>query len=136
LRQLRDQASEDVSYASEIRSFLESDAKRQALRNLIDERPAYERRLERRAAQAAALPSLEEFSLFLDYRVLEGETEGSLKKLVPVVLARLTFDEPLQGSDVVAFQISDEFLETMAEEIARIRSLLEKMQGEFQERLL
>lgn len=125
---LQESTGQNVSYASEIRSFLESSEKQSALIDLLSERPDYERRLERRVAQEAALPSLERLNFFLDYRVIEDGSQEIPGKLVPVIVARLTLDEPIQGSDAVTFQISDERLLYMTQEIQRIRALIQTMQ--------
>ena len=127
VQQLQELTSKDGSDASARKASLDLQEKRDAFGQLLTERPRFQRRLERRAAQEAAFPSLERLFLFLDYRVVEDSPELPAK-LVPVIMARLSLDEPIQKSDTIAFQISDDLLSSLSDEIQRIRKLLQRTQ--------
>jgi hypothetical protein len=97
----------------------------EALRRLIATRPEMEEKRQLRAIEHSMLPALEVFGLSLDVRVWEA-AEGAELRLVPVILARLQFDEPVQSGDVVTFQLSPAELDSLQDELDNARRLLER----------
>jgi len=56
-------------------------------------------------AQASFLPVLTSASATVDFRTTEVANEGDLK-LVPVLVVRVNFDEPVSGSEAIVFQVN------------------------------
>jgi hypothetical protein len=96
------------------------DTQAQAIQQLLSPRSEYDRARQRDSVQRQALPALEDVSFWVDLR---ATGEGSQLKLVPVVLARLSFDEPIQaGAGDIAFQIPDSVLATLREQIRQLEA--------------
>ena len=66
------------------------------------------------------LPTIEQAGFSLDLRAIR---DGDRFKLVPVVIARLGFDEPTAGGLTVVFQIPDEAIEEL---LAGLRGIVER----------
>jgi len=110
------------------------EAKRPIIEELIRIRPAHERLAKRRSAQTDALPSLDRTKLTVDLRLVDMGEDG--RRLVPVVLARLFFDETLNGNPTVTFQLTDESLKQLEQELRAVRATLTEVATEFGNRLL
>jgi len=107
------------------------ESKRDDLLNLLAERPEYNRNQRIESVQRVAFPALADAHFWIDLRVT-GEGQGNEVKLVPVVLARFRFDEPLSSAaDSIAFQLPDSALSLLRDQLTR----LEKRMSEVQKRL-
>lgn len=83
----------------------------------FSELPKLERE-ERRNAAVAVAPTVVESQLYCDLRVIShGAVEDS--KLVPVVVARLQFDEPVAGQQALFIQLTEDSLADLKREIDR-----------------
>lgn len=81
----------------------------------FSELPKIERE-ERRNAAVAVAPTVVESQLYCDLRVIShGAVEDS--KLVPVVVARLQFDEPVAGQQALFIQLTVDSLADLKREI-------------------
>jgi hypothetical protein len=67
----------------------------------------------------------------LDLRV--ADTGADKLQLVPVLLARLHFDESVQGGDVVTFQLGETDLQAIEEEVNRLRLVMARLRREVPE---
>ena len=103
-------------------------AKGETLSYLLQPNPALDREDELAAAQRSVLPVLENAGFHLDLRVLSGR-EGPY--LAPIVVARFEFDEPVAGSDVVAFQIPDPMMELLESELFNLRALRKQAENKY-----
>lgn len=87
-----------------------------------------------REAETETLPIVLDMKVSLDYRVSitnKGET-----RLVPVFIARVTFDEPVGGSDTVTFQVSPFALRRLRQDIGLALDLLNHATKSLDPRLL
>jgi hypothetical protein len=108
-------------------------AKRKEFGALLELRPEVERRARLAAIQRAGMAALEEAALFVDLRIVDG---GDWK-MVPVVLARLNFDEPIQvGASSVTFQIPDAALSSLIEQLERAQKTAEDARKRLEDQML
>ena len=78
-------------------------------------------REERRNAAVAVAPTVVESQLYCDLRVLShGSVEES--KFVPVVVARLQFDESVAGQQALFVQLTEESLADLKREIEQVEA--------------
>jgi hypothetical protein len=106
-------ASRTDSEARALANNLES--KRKEFSALLELRPQVELNTRRAAVQRYGMAALQDVNFFVDLRIAEDGTDW---KVVPVVLARLNFDEPIQpGSNSVTFQIPDAVLATLRQQL-------------------
>ena len=107
-----------------------TDNNRKGLVELFAPRPGLEHDRQRQLVQAGALPVLDDSWFFVDLRALEDQ-EGTVR-FVPVVLARLFFDEPIAGG-VIAFQLTAEGLRELKERVERAGDLLKAVEKQSSE---
>ena len=81
-------------------------------------------RTERRNAAVAVAPTVVESQLYCDLRVIPHGSEDS--KFVPVVVARLQFDEPVAGQQALFIQLTEGSLADLKREIEQAEA---SMQG-------
>ena len=86
----------------------------------FSELPKLERE-ERRNAAVAVAPTVVESQLYCDLRVLSHESAED-SKLVPVVFARLRFDEPVAGHQALFIQLTEESLADLKREIEQVEA--------------
>lgn len=99
--------------------------KAEALIRLFEQRPDFDKRERRESAQRLFFPVLETSSFGLDLRVVDFDGDNVL---VPVVVARLSFDEAVQAGAAISFQFTDRSLIDLELEIQRIKQLIEEAQ--------
>lgn len=104
---------------------LDLSQKRDLLPNLLTPRPAYDLKERRQAAQRSVLPTLDGLFLAVDLRIVENAANAGQRELFPILLARFQFDEAVQGGDTVTFQLTEEHLVDLENEITRVRRLIE-----------
>ncbi len=115
---------------------LSLDAKRDLLLELLAARPAYDRDQRRDLVQRLALPALEEVGFFVDLRTTRDPATNEVK-LVPVVLARLGFDEPIQaGGGALSFQVPDSALAALRNQLDQLGKTLDDVRSRLTEQLL
>jgi len=108
---------------------------RPALLTLLSPRPEYDRTNWREITQRSGLPALEDVSLFVDLRVTTLGGQGS--QLVPVVVARLEFDEPISSAGLsIAFQVPDSALTVLREALERLQVAVDEMNTTFGDHML
>jgi len=136
--------SEEVTDADLVRELLElgesleveiPDDKVEALRSLFKPNPEYNRDRRRRSASEQAMPLLEQVSLHCDLRAVVAGP-GRIEGYVPVVIARLEFDEPIAGQGAIVVQISQVALARLETELAAMRDVLSGVEQELGRRLL
>jgi len=110
-------------------SDVEAETARATLDKLLQPRPKLDEQLKRGRIQRATYPALVDASLMVDLR---PSFDGDEAKLVPVVSARLTFDEPIASSGLVlSFQVPDEALAELRRELGGADELIERLRKQF-----
>ncbi len=109
--------------------------KQDALKRLFRPNEAYARRIIRRRTAEAALPVLESVWLYCDLRAVAAEPTAEAPRYVPVIMARLKFDEPIAGQEAIFFQMTEEALERLASDVQRTRELIEKIKLDLGDKL-
>jgi hypothetical protein len=112
---------------------IEVQKKLQALADLLKPRPEYDEQARREAAEHAVFPVLEGSYFTVDLRLNRAPDGGF--DLVPVVIARLWFDEEVQGGDAISFQFPPGDLEVLSEQVASLEKTLESLRRSFPKRL-
>jgi hypothetical protein len=108
-------ATRTDSEATTLANNLES--KRREFAALLEFRPQVELNARRGAVQRSGMAALEDVNFYVDLRIAD---DGADWKVVPVILARLNFDEPVQvGANSVTFQIPDAILATLKQQLDR-----------------
>lgn len=82
-------------------------------KNLPEDANERDRRSVERA-QESVLPVLVNMGVDVDFRAVQpykGET--TLAQVVPVLIVRLTFDEPIGGSESIVFQVTDDHVDDL-----------------------
>jgi hypothetical protein len=110
-------------------------SKEDALNRLFRRNEAYDRRTMRRRTAEAALPVLESVWLYCDLRAVPSEPQAEAPRYVPVITARLKFDETIAGQDGIFFQMTEEALDRLASDVQRTRELIEKIKLDLREKL-
>lgn len=89
---------------------------------------------ELRASAIAIAPTLADISLNSDLRVVSDPNMEC--KLVPVVFARLEFDEPVAGQQALFIQITEDSLEELEYEIKKTKELLQIVRSQLGSNIL
>jgi len=83
-------------------------------------------------AQVSFLPVVTSASATVDFRTTEVANEGDLK-LVPVLIVRLNFDEPVAGSEAIVVQLSpgglNEVIQTLQGAVKQADDLIAQLPG-------
>jgi hypothetical protein len=109
-------------------------ARRSSLLVLLSPRDEYNRRQWRETVQRSGQAALDGVSLFVDLR---PTTISGSSRLVPVILARLEFDEPIQTlSRAVVFQVSDSGLKELRAAMERLDQALADITSTHKDSLL
>jgi hypothetical protein len=111
------------------------DPKRDALKRLFRPNEAYSRRIIRRRTAEAALPVLETVWLYCDLRAVAAEPTAEAPRYVPVIMARLKFDETMAGQEAIFFQMTEEALDRLASDVQRTRELIERIKLDLRDKL-
>jgi hypothetical protein len=109
--------------------------KAEALRRLFSPNEAYDRPTIRRRTAESVLPVLESVWLYCDLRAVAGEAATEAPRYVPVIVARLRFDEPIAGQEAICFQMTEETLSRLASDVQRTRELTEKIKLDLRDKL-
>ncbi len=83
--------------------------------------PEYVRKQQYNVVQHQIFPTLQRVAGAIDLRVDERGDEGP--RVVPVVILRLEFDEAVNGSRAISFQLSDESVALLENELEELKSL-------------
>jgi hypothetical protein len=110
-------------------------AKQDHLKRLFSPNEAYDRRAMARQIGEAALPVLERTWLYCDLRAVGARSTTEAPRYVPVIVARLRFDEPIAGQEAISFQMSEEALGNLALDVERIRELMGKIRLDLKDKL-
>lgn len=110
-------------------------SKEEALKRLFSPIPAYDRQVVRSRTIESPMPVLDSWSLYCDLRVVPKEGGTELMGYVPVIVARLRFDEPIAGQDGMFFQITEETLKRFLADVERIGGILEQVKLDEKEKL-
>ena len=110
-------------------------SKQDALKRLFRRNEAYDRRTIRRRTAEAALPVLESVWLYCDLRAVAAEPTAEAPRYVPVIMARLKFDETIAGQEAIFFQMTEEALDRLASDVQRTRELIEKIKLDLRDKL-
>lgn len=86
------------------------------LEGLLHEDPKTESQRLVGQTQTSTLPVVVGMDIDVDFRAAPP-TEGRPVQLVPVVVVRMMFDEPVGGSDVIVFQVPDERISELIQEL-------------------
>ena len=105
------------------------------LKRLFGPNEAYDRRVTARRTSEAALPVLERIWLYCDLRAVAAEPPTEAPRYVPVIVARLRFDEPIAGQEAISFQMTEETLGTLALAVERVRELMHKIKLDLEDKL-
>ncbi len=124
LREVSATATEDTAVAG---MSVHIEQKREALIHLLEQEPKPEGMFRRARVQHSVLPTLEAMELSLDYRVDTPMDNPDAAGLVPVIIARASFDEPVSSGRSTVFQIPDEVLRGILEEVERVRRVEERV---------
>ncbi|MXX93031.1 MAG: hypothetical protein F4Y63_06215 [Chloroflexi bacterium] len=84
---------------------------------------------ELRTSAIAIAPTLADISLNSDLRVVSDPKVEC--RLVPVVFARLEFDEPVAGQRALFIQITEDSLEELEQEIKKTKEILQIVRSRF-----
>lgn len=95
------------------------------LSTLLVPRPELDLQHQIEQLKRAVFPALERWGFSLDMRVSTDLRDDRLQ-LVPVLCARIAFDETIQAGDAISFQLSESQLQDLEEEISRIKSVIEQ----------
>lgn len=110
-------------------------SKQDALKRLFRPNEAYDRRTIRRRTAESVLPVLETVWLYCDLRAVGAEPTAEAPRYVPVIMARLKFDETMAGQEAIFFQMTEETLERLASDVQRTRELIEKIKLDLRDKL-
>jgi len=102
---------------------------------LLKVSPETEQRNMIRRAQYAALPVLENLSIEVDFRAVKG-IDGGGPTLVPVFVFRLHFDEPVGGSEAIAFQVPEKITDVVLRRLQRAKDLRASVMQELPSELI
>lgn len=103
---------------------LDLEDKRSVLLDLLQPRPDFDDQRRYRTVQRSVLPVLEDAKLTLDIRISEEQDQ---LEYTPVILARFGFDEYIQTGENVSFQLTDEAMDELESELAKIRRLRQRL---------
>jgi len=109
--------------------------KQDALKHLFRRNEAYDRRTMRRRTAESVLPVLETVWLYCDLRAVPSEPTADAPRYVPVIMARLKFDEPIAGQEGIFFQMTEEALIKLASDVQRTRELIERIKVDLRDKL-
>ena len=110
-------------------------SKRDALRHVFRRNEAYDRRTIRRRTAESVLPVLESVWLCCDLRAVPSEPTAHAPRYVPVIMARLGFDEPIAGQEAIFFQMTEEALAKLTSDVQRTREFIEKIKLDLRDKL-
>ena len=110
-------------------------SKQDALKDLFRRNEAYDRRTMRRRTAESVLPVLESVWLYCDLRAVAAEPTAEAPRYVPVVVARLKFDEPIAGQEAIFFQMTEEALAKLTSDVQRTRELIERIKVDLRDKL-
>lgn len=123
---------EDESAVASYRSIVPQ------LSQLLFRSPEELRERRRLDLQHSAIPTLEDIEVEVDFRLVpQPESDEETVQFVPVVLVRLSFDEPvLNGNDAFYFQAHPEVVNDLEEKVAELRRQLKRGSDALRDRLL
>lgn len=94
----------------------------QHLPRLLTEREAYDLQQHYRQLRAQAFPQIIDSQVALHFQAVDVAGKGpSPAELVPLILLRMTFDEPVLGSDSLTISIPIEELLSLSKEIDQLQ---------------
>jgi hypothetical protein len=128
-KELRDRALTDFASQLEVESFAV-----ERFSSLLSPLPRLEAQDVRSAAIALA-PTMVNTQLYSDLRVIP-EAPGTGIQLVPVVVARLEFDEPVAGQEALFIQLTEESFAELKRQVERMEKTLQAIRDRFGDQII
>jgi hypothetical protein len=128
--EIRPSPDEVVAELEEVTATQLDDDSREQLIRLFRPRPGYDQRRITELTSRSVMPVLDSVGASIDIRaVYHGDRVTGASALVPVILVRFEFDEPvLGGSSSVAFQMPAPFVGRLQEELSLLSDRLAQLE--------
>jgi hypothetical protein len=122
------------SLASELGWELDLETKRGSLRQLFSIDHPFALYLHRERAIRGAMPVLQRVLMECDMRVV-SDSDDHVLGYVPVIIARLEFDEELAGQPSISFQVTEAGLDDLESLARALRDQVAQARLDFEEKL-